>query len=93
MTYDDLVQEGIFGLLKAAERYDPNRGTRFATFAVWWIRQSIGRAIANFGRTVRLPVNRVHKISQLRRVASQLAQEEGDEPKIEKDRRKRRRVL
>jgi RNA polymerase primary sigma factor len=84
MTYDDLVQEGIFGLLKAAERYDPNRGTRFATFAVWWIRQSIGRAIANFGRTVRLPVNRVHKISQLRRVASKLAQEDGDEPQIEK---------
>ena len=84
MTYDDLVQEGIFGLLKAAERYDPKRGTRFATFAVWWIRQSIGRAIANFGRTVRLPVNRVHKISQLRRAASQLAQEQGDEPQIEK---------
>lgn len=80
LTYDDLVQEGIFGLLKAADRYDPKRGTRFATFAVWWIRQSIGRAIANLGRTVRLPVNRVHKISQLRRIAAQMTQQQGDEP-------------
>lgn len=83
LTYDDLVQEGIFGLIKAAERYDPKRGTRFATFAVWWIRQAIGRAIANLGRTVRLPVNRVHKISQLRRIATQMAQKLGDEPLLE----------
>lgn len=83
LNYDDLVQEGILGLLKAADRYDPRRGTRFATFAVWWIRQSIGRAIANFGRSVRLPVNRVHKISQLRRMAAQLSQQMGDEPQIE----------
>src|SRR5262245_54784151 len=83
LTYDDLVQEGIFGLLKAADRYDPKRGTRFATFAVWWIRQSIGRAIANLGRSVRLPVNRVHKISQLRRLAAQIAQQIGDVPSID----------
>ncbi len=83
LTYEDLVQEGIFGLLKAADRYDPKRGTRFATFAVWWIRQSIGRAIANLGRSVRLPVNRVHKISQLRRIAAQMAQQIGDEPMLE----------
>lgn len=82
LTYDDLVQEGILGLLKAADRYDPGRGTRFATFAVWWIRQSIGRAIANLGRSVRLPVNRVHKISQLKRMAAQMAQEIGDEPEL-----------
>lgn len=83
LTYDDLVQEGIFGLIKAADRYDPKRGTRFATFAVWWIRQSIGRAIANLGRSVRLPVNRVHKISQLRRIASQMTQQQGDEPVLD----------
>lgn len=82
LTYDDLVQEGILGLLKAADRYDPRRGTRFATFAVWWIRQSIGRAIANLGRSVRLPVNRVHKISQLKRMAAQMVQEIGDEPEV-----------
>ncbi len=83
LTYDDLVQEGIAGLLKAADRYDPKRGTRFATFAVWWIRQSIGRAIANFGRSVRLPVNRVHKISQLRRYAAQLEQRSSAEPAVD----------
>jgi RNA polymerase primary sigma factor len=83
LTYDDLVQEGIFGLIKAADRYDPKRGTRFATFAVWWIRQSIGRAIANLGRSVRLPVNRVHKISQLRRIAAQMTQQQGDEPVLD----------
>jgi len=83
LTYDDLVQEGILGLIKAADRYDPKRGTRFATFAVWWIRQSIGRAIANLGRSVRLPVNRVHKISQLRRIAAQMTQQLGDQPELE----------
>jgi RNA polymerase primary sigma factor len=83
LTYEDLVQEGMFGLLKAAERYDPKRGTRFATFAVWWIRQGIGRAIANLGRTVRLPVNRVHKISQLRRLSLQLMQQNSDAPQLE----------
>ncbi|MEK7784268.1 MAG: RNA polymerase sigma factor RpoD/SigA [Chloroflexota bacterium] len=83
LTYDDLVQEGILGLIKAADRYDPKRGTRFATFAVWWIRQSIGRAIANLGRSVRLPVNRVHKIGQLRRIAAQMTQKLGGEPELE----------
>lgn len=82
LTYDDLVQEGMFGLIKAADRYDPARGTRFATFAVWWIRQSIGRAIANLGRSVRLPVNRVHKISQLRRLAAQMTQAAGNAPDL-----------
>ncbi|MBI3241468.1 MAG: sigma-70 family RNA polymerase sigma factor [Chloroflexi bacterium] len=83
LTYDDLVQEGVLGLIKAADRYDPRRGTRFATFAVWWIRQGIGRAIANLGRSVRLPVNRVHKLSQLRRLAAQMTQQIGDAPSLE----------
>jgi len=80
LGYDDLIQEGILGLMKAAERYDPKRGTRFATLAVWWIRQSIGRAITNTGRVIRLPVNRAWKISQLHRIATRLAQQTGDEP-------------
>ncbi len=84
LDYDDLIQEGILGLMKAAERYDPRRGTRFGTLAVWWIRQSIGRAVANHGRTVRLPVNRGWRVSQLRRIAAQLAQQMGDEPSLEK---------
>jgi RNA polymerase sigma factor (sigma-70 family) len=83
LGYDDLIQEGILGLIKAADRYDPERGTRFGTLAVWWIRQSIGRAIANTGRTIRLPVNRAWKLSQLRRITAQMAQISGDEPRVE----------
>lgn len=82
LAYEDLIQEGVLGLLKAAERYDPRRGTRFGTLAVWWIRQSIGRAIANTGRLVRLPVNRAWKIGQLRRMAMQLAQKAGEAPNV-----------
>jgi RNA polymerase sigma factor (sigma-70 family) len=83
LGYDDLIQEGILGLIKAADRYNPERGTRFGTLAVWWIRQAIGRAIANTGRTIRLPVNRAWKLSQLRRITAQLAQVSGDEPRVE----------
>ncbi|MGQ0600313.1 MAG: sigma-70 family RNA polymerase sigma factor [Anaerolineales bacterium] len=82
LSYDDLIQEGVLGLIKAAERYDPKRGTRFGTLAVWWIRQAIGRAIANTGRTVRLPVNRGWKVGQLRRIAAQMMQETGQEPPL-----------
>ncbi|MCC6189178.1 MAG: sigma-70 family RNA polymerase sigma factor [Anaerolineales bacterium] len=83
LSYDDLIQEGILGLLKAADRYNPERGTRFGTLAVWWIRQSIGRAIANTGRTIRLPVNRAWKLGQIRRITAQLAQLSGDDPRVE----------
>jgi RNA polymerase sigma factor (sigma-70 family) len=83
LDYDDLIQEGVMGLLKAADRYDPKRGTRFGTLAVWWIRQSIGRAIANTGRVIRLPVNRGWKVGQLRRLAAQMSQQGGDEPPLE----------
>lgn len=83
LGYDDLIQEGILGLIKAADRYNPERGTRFGTLAVWWIRQAIGRAIANTGRTIRLPVNRAWKLSQLRRITAQLSAVSGDEPPVE----------
>jgi RNA polymerase primary sigma factor len=83
LEYDDLIQEGILGLMKAAERYDPARGTRFGTLAVWWIRQSIGRAVANTGRLVRLPVNRGWRVSQLKRISAQLAQQSGEAPSLE----------
>jgi RNA polymerase sigma factor (sigma-70 family) len=82
LAYEDLIQEGVLGLIKAAERYDPKRGTRFGTLAVWWIRQAIGRAIANTGRTVRLPVNRGWKVGQLRRISAQLTQATGQEPSL-----------
>jgi RNA polymerase primary sigma factor len=84
LDYDDLIQEGVLGLLKAADRYDPKRGTRFGTLAVWWIRQSIGRAIANTGRVIRLPVNRGWKVGQLHRLAAQMAQADGNDPPLEK---------
>lgn len=83
LDYDDLIQEGVLGLIKAAERYDPKRGTRFGTLAVWWIRQAIGRAIANTGRAVRLPVNRGWKVGQLRRIAAEMAQSTGEQPPLE----------
>lgn len=83
LDYDDLVQEGILGLMKAVERYDPKRGTRFGTLAYWWIRQSMGRAVANQGRVIRLPVNRGWKVSQLYRLTAQLTQPSGDRPNLE----------
>lgn len=83
LDYEDLIQEGVLGLIKAAERYDPKRGTRFGTLAVWWIRQAIGRAIANTGRTVRLPVNRGWKVGQLKRITSELTQQTGEEPQLD----------
>lgn len=82
LDYEDLIQEGVLGLIKAAERYDPKRGTRFGTLAVWWIRQAIGRAIANTGRTVRLPVNRGWKVGQLRRITAEITQQTGQEPPL-----------
>ena len=83
LSFEDLVQEGVLGLIKAADRYDPERGTRFGTLAVWWIRQSIGRGVANTGRTIRLPVNRAWRLGQLRRIMAELAQHAGDEPPVE----------
>jgi RNA polymerase sigma factor (sigma-70 family) len=77
LQFEDLMQEGQIGLLKAAERYDPEHGTRFSTYAVWWIRQTIGRAIANTGRAVRLPVNLGQRVMQVRRTEIELEQQFG----------------
>ena len=74
LTFEDLMQEGQVGLIKAANRYDPARGTRFSTYAVWWIRQAIGRAVANTGRMIRLPVNLGQRLMQVRRTELELAQ-------------------
>ena len=79
LPFEDLMQEGQIGLIKAGERYDPSRGTRFSTYAVWWIRQAIGRAVANTGRTIRLPVNLGHRVMQLRRAENALTQKYGRE--------------
>jgi len=76
----DLVSEGNIGLMKAVERFDPAKGGKLSTYAAWWIKQSIKRALANQSKTIRLPVHLVDKISKMNRVASQLSEELGREP-------------
>jgi len=76
----DLISEGNLGLMKAVDRFKPSKGVKFSTYACWWIKQSIRRALANQGKTVRLPVHLVDKIQRLRRVSAALGAELGREP-------------
>jgi RNA polymerase primary sigma factor len=83
LSFLDLIQEGNTGLMRAVDKYEYRRGYKFSTYATWWIRQAITRAIADQARTIRIPVHMIETMSKLRRVGKRLVQELGREPTVE----------
>ena len=92
LSFLDLIQEGNTGLMRAVDKYEYRRGYKFSTYATWWIRQAITRAIADQARTIRIPVHMIETMSKLRNVSKKLLQEKGREPTIEETAKRRQHL-